>query len=252
MGIFDVVYEYYFLVLILQGICAFHSIRNGTQSKWIWIIVFLPFIGSVAYIFTEIIQKRHVDGLQNSVSGLINPIGRISDLEKQFKLSGTFNHRVALADAYMHAGMFDKAVETYEPGLTGVFEDNEHVIRQLLVAYFQLERYEDVIRMTPRIYKTLDFSKSHSNLVYALALEKTGKTEQAEKEFKAMNHRFSNFEQRFEYGQFLIRQNKKKEAAHLYQEIVNEAEQMNRSEKGNSRQWIDKSYQQLKQLEKEL
>jgi len=164
-------YQYYYIVLILQGICVFHAVRSGNQQKWIWIIVFLPLIGCMAYVFTEIIQKRHVNNLQNGC--------------KQFGESGRQNQRVGKELpflGYVHkSGSFggclfgtcfdEQAIRLYEDGLTGTFGDNEHVIKQLILAYYQVGRYEDVVAIASRVARDAYFSKSRSNLMYAQALE---------------------------------------------------------------------------------
>lgn len=247
-NLFMLFYEYYYVVLILQGLCVFHSIRKGNQQKWIWIIVFLPMIGCIAYIFTEIVKKQHVSAIQTDVVNLVNPSGRIRDLEKKFKFSDTFANRVALADAYLQNGANEKAIELYEPALAGTFSDNEHVIKQLMQAYYQVGRYNDVVRLAPKVSRDISFSKSKSNLFYAFALEQLGRTDLAEKEYKAMNHRYSNYEARYYYGDFLVRMDRKEEAAVLFQDIYNEAEQMTRSEKGSSKVWIDKTYDMWQKL----
>ncbi|HXB42189.1 MAG TPA: tetratricopeptide repeat protein [Bacteroidia bacterium] len=247
-GIFENLYEYYYLVLILQGICVFHSIRKGNQSKWIWIIVFLPLIGCIAYLFTEIIKRRHVSSLQEGMATLVNPGGRIKDLEKKFTFSDTHANRVALADAYLESGLYEKAAELYEPTLKGMFYDNEHVVKQLIIAYHHLGKPEKLIEIAPRIKNVVDFSTSKSNLLYALALEQTGKFDLAEKEYKAMNHRFSNYEARYQYGDFLLHLNRKEDAALIFNDMVEEAEQMNRKEKGNNTIWIDKAKTELKRI----
>lgn len=247
-NLFMLFYQYYYVVLILQGICVFHSIRMGNQQKWIWIIIFLPLIGSIAYIFTEIVKKQHVNAIQTDVVKLVNPSGRIRDLEKKFKFSDTFANRVALADAYLQNRAYDKAIEMYEPALAGTFSDNEHVIKKLMQAYYEVGRYQDVIRLAPKVSHDISFSKSKSNLYYAFALEQAGRNDLAEKEYKAMNHRYSNYEARYYYGDFLVRNDKKTEAAQLFQDIYNEAEHMSRSEKGHSKVWIDKTYEMWKKL----
>ncbi|MCC6370669.1 MAG: PLDc N-terminal domain-containing protein [Bacteroidia bacterium] len=247
-GILGGLYEYYYLVIILQAICVFHSIRKGNQSKWIWIIVFLPFVGSLAYIFTEIVKRQHVTSIQSTVVNMVNPTGRISDLEKQFKYSNTFVNRCALADAYLQNGENERAIELYEPGLTGVFQNNEHVIKQLMVAYYNLGRYQDVVNLAPKVSSTMNFSKTRNNLLYAFALEKTGKTDLVEKEYKNMNHRFSNYEARYNYGCFLLRQNRKEDAGLVFYDVVEEGQQMNRREKGENGIWIDKSKEEWSKL----
>lgn len=239
--IFGAYSELYYIVLILQGICAFHSIRRGTQSKWIWIIVFLPVIGSIAYIFTEIIKKGDIAQVQSGVVDLVNPGGKIKALEEQFKFSNTFANRVALADAYFAIGNFDKALELYEPALTGLFEDNEHVIMQLIQIYFTSEQYAKILGIAPRIANAIEFPKSQACLHYAIALEKNNNLKEAEKFYQKMNNRYANYEARYLYGQFLINNNRKEEAALLLHEIIEEAQQLNRREKAGSKVWIEKA-----------
>ncbi|MCE3225766.1 MAG: hypothetical protein K0S32_317 [Bacteroidetes bacterium] len=237
-----------YFIIFLQGICVFHCIKKGNDQKWIWLIVFLPFIGSLIYLFTEVIQKRHVSSVQSVVGDVINPKGRISDLEKQFKYSNTFTNRVALADAYLAAGQNEKAIELYEPGLTGIFHDNELAVKNLIQAYYNVGRYEDIVRMAPRIEKNINFSRSHANFLYAIALEKTGKKDLAEKQYKALNHRFSNYEARYHYGEFLLNEGRKEDAALVFFEMVDEGEQMSRKERSAGSAWINKAKDKCKVL----
>lgn len=241
-------YEYYFLVLILQGYCVYHSFRRGTQQKWLWIIVFLPFIGSIVYLFTEVIKKRHVSNVQATVVNVVNPKGRISELEKQFKFSNTFTNRVALADAYLASKMYDKAIELYEPGLTGAFSNDEHVVGNLIEAYHHVGRYEEIARIGHKLTNNINFSKTRNNLYYAWALEKVGKTDLVEAQYKAMNHRFGNYEARYNYGNFLLRQYRKEEAAIIFYDIVEEGQHLSRKEKGDSSVWINKAKEEWTKL----
>ena len=248
MGFLAGIYEYYPVVLILQALCVFHCIRRGTQNRWIWIIVFLPFIGSVVYILTEIIQKRHVNSAKGSLLDLVNPSGRIKKLEHNFNFSGTFTNRIALADAYLEAGFYEKAIELYEPVLTGIFDNSEGAIRNLIQAYFKVGRYNDVVKIAPKVTGSLDFSKTPANLYYALALEQLEKFDAAESEFKKMNQRFSNYQQRFNYGTFLARRKRNSEAIEILQSILSEAEFLSGREKSDAGEWIGKAKQECKRL----
>ncbi|MBC7862386.1 MAG: hypothetical protein IAF38_05380 [Bacteroidia bacterium] len=247
-GLFEGFYNYYYIVLIFQAICVFHSIRKGNQQKWIWIIVFLPLIGCLAYIFTEIVKRHHVSSIQSTAASIVNPGGRLSDLEKKFKFSDTFANRIALADAYLENRMYEKAIELYEAALKGIFSDNEHVIKQLIKAYHNTGRLEDIILIAPKVLNTIDFSKSQSNLFYAFALENTGKFDLAEKQYKAMNHRFSNYEARYNYGGFLLSQNRTEDATSIFYDVVAESEQLSRQEKGKSAIWINKCKEEWAKL----
>jgi len=49
---------FYYVTIGLQAFCAVHCIRKGNQQKWIWIIVFLPLLGGLIYIFSEVLPHR--------------------------------------------------------------------------------------------------------------------------------------------------------------------------------------------------
>ena len=240
--------NYYYLVIGLQAICVFHSIKKGNQQKWIWLIVFLPVIGSIAYIFSEMLTKRDISGVQSNIGSIINPGGRIKDLERRLEFANTFENKVALADAYLAAGMTDEAIALYDSCLTGLFSDNEYVIMRLIDAYYVKERFEDIVKIAARILRSVDFAKSHAHVLYALSLERLGQVDMAEKEFQSMNGSFSNFEARFNYGQFLIRSERINEAIDLYNEIVQEGQHMTSGEKRNHRVWFGKAKDELSKL----
>ncbi len=239
---------FYYIIIGLQAVCVFHSIRKGNQSRWIWLIVFLPLIGSIAYIFSEILTKRDLHGVQSSVGAIINRGGRVKDLEEKLRFSDTFNNRVALADAYLSGGQPDKAIELYESVLTGAFSDNEFVISRLVMAYYEKERYADLVAIAGKAKKSAEFKRSRAPLLYALALEKIGKTELAEQEFKALNGRFSAYECRYEFGMFLKRQGRDKDACAIFEEMLEEASHLSAREKRDNRTWLNKAREELESL----
>ncbi len=239
---------YYYIPICLQAYCAIHCIRRGNQNKWIWIIVFLPLVGSLIYIYSEILSNRSIRKPQIDISSVINPGGKIRKLEEELKFTDTFNNKIRLADAYLAAGYTDKAIELYESGLTGAFAENEYAIAQLATAYFEQERYEEVITTLKKIYKTPQFPRSKAHLLFAKALENTDNNELAENEFKAMKGRYSNFEQRYEYGLFLLRADRSDDARQIFEQIQEEAPHLSNMEKRASRTWLAKSRDELNKI----
>src|SRR5690349_17937233 len=150
---------YYYIPIALQAICVIHCMRRGNQNKWIWIIVFLPVVGSLIYIFSEMITRREIDNVTSGVGSVFNPGGSVKKLEEQLRFSDTFHNRVALADAYLAAGETNDAIALYEQSLTGVFTENEHVIKQLIIAYANVGRHADIIPLAKKIYASPQFAK---------------------------------------------------------------------------------------------
>jgi hypothetical protein len=238
--------HFYYIVLALQAICVIHYLRRGSQSNWIWLIIFLPLIGCILYIFTEIIKGGDIRNMQSGLGSLFNPSGRISTLEENLRFADSFNNRVLLADAYLNAGQTDKAISLYESSLTGAFDENEHVLAQLSIAYFSKERYADMLPLAKKVVRLPQFIRSRVHIQYALALEYTGKPDLAEQEFKTMKGRYANFESRYEYGRFLLRAGRTDEAIRLYKEITDEASYLGSRERRANRVWIAKSKEELK------
>jgi hypothetical protein len=239
---------YYYIPIALQAICVIHCMRKGNQNKWIWIIVFLPGIGSLAYIFSEIITGRQIDNVRSGVGSVFNPGGSIRKLEEQLRFSDTFNNRVALADAYLAAGYTNDAIALYEQSLTGVFTENEHVLKQLILAYANAGRYADILPIAKKIYASPQFAKSKVHIIYALALEQTGKSDSAEKEFKLMNSRFAYFEARYQYSLFLIRAGRYEDAKQLLDTIVYEGGHLSSRERRANYEWIGRAKDEVRKL----
>lgn len=245
-NLFTSFYEYYWLVLVLQAVCVIHAIRRGNQRNWLWIIVFLPAVGCIAYIFTEVINRRHISSAQSGLASVINPTGRIKKLEHNFSFSPTFANRVALADAYLQGKQYDKAIELYEPMLNGIFDNNEDAIKNLMEAYYKTGRYADVVRIAPKVASTYNFNRTKANLYYAQALEEVGNIAEADAEFKKICVRFANYEQRYNYGMFLLRQQRSAEASTVFKAIIDEGEYLSGYEKTNARPWVNLAKQEYK------
>jgi len=238
---------FYFITIVLQLICVVHCVRRGRQqNNWIWIIVFLPVVGCLAYIFTEIFTGSEIQNVQAGVGTMFNPGGRVRRLENNLKFADTFANRVALADAYLANGQADKAIELYESSLTGNFTENEYALNQLIIAYFQVKRYEDILPIAAKIYKLPQFARSRAHILYAAALGYIGHPEAAEKEFKTMKSKFSNYEARYYYGRFLINAGRHEEAFALYNEMVNESSHLSPPERRYNSNWIAQARGELK------
>jgi hypothetical protein len=157
-------------------------------------------------------------------------------------------NKVALADAYLGAGHTNRAIELYEWSLDGNFEENEYVLSQLIIAYFQAKRFEEIIPIAKKVYKRPQFARSKAHILYAVALDYAGNREMAESEFKTMKARFSNFEARYQYGLFLIRANRKEEARQLFAQMVDEAPHLSSQERSYNRSSIAQAKEELRKM----
>jgi hypothetical protein len=239
---------FYYLTVALQLICVIHCLKKGSEQKWIYIIIFLPVIGCIAYAYTEMFNKRDISKVQSGIGSVFNPSGTIKKLEQNLQFSDTFNNRILLADAYLATGQTDRAIELYKSSLTGAFDENEHVQSQLMQAYFAKEDYDEVIRLGQKMYKQPQFARSTMHLLFARALAYSGHLEQAEKEFKMMSGRFANYEARYYFATILLKTDRAIEGTQLLQTMVDEASHLSSMERSANKLWFSKAKGKLKEV----
>jgi hypothetical protein len=244
--------SYYYIIIGLQIFCGIHSYRRGTLNRWIFLIAFLPVIGSIIYLYSEVLTNRSsfrstIKPTIN-VGAALNPGGNIKKLEEELRFTDTFANKVKLADAYLAAHQTDKAIDLYKVSLTGAFAENEHVMMQLIVAYFEQGQYEEVIPLAKKLYKLPQFARSKAHILYAQSLENIGEMEQAENEFKAMKGRYSYFEPRYQYGLFLMRAERYEDAWQIFTDMLNEEQHLGSMEKKTNRQWFSKAKDELRKI----
>lgn len=237
----------YYITVAIQVFCGIHCLKRGKQG-WLWIIIFLPMVGSLIYFFMEILPSSRISAPRVDVAAIVNPGGKIKKLEENLRFTDTFNNRVLLADAYMESGQTEKAVELYESSRTGAFSENEHVLAQLIIAYYKLQRYADAINIAGKLYRQPQFIRSQAHLFYALSLENAGQPDKAEAEFKAMQGRYSYYEQRYQYGMFLRRAGRNEDAEKVFMTMLEEEAHLSAMERKSARTWCAKARAELKTI----
>ncbi|TMM56072.1 hypothetical protein FEE95_15675 [Maribacter algarum] len=232
---------YFYLILALQGYCVYHCYTNRNQYYWILAIIFLPVIGSLIYLFMNVIQKQDIDKVQQGLTAVINPSKKIIDLEKSFRFAATFENQVALADAYLEAEHFEKAIENYEASLKDVFKEDFYVISRLQEAHYFSSEFDKAKEYAERIKDHQKFEKSRASFLYALTLEKEGSVEAAETRLKTFDAPYARYQERLELAKFFIRNTKTTEARDLLYEIVTESEGMSKTSHRQNRVLIKKA-----------
>jgi len=221
----------YYLIIALQVYCIYHLYKNRRPYYWVFVIIFLSAIGCIIYLITQVYNKRDTEKITNEITHIINPTKRIKDLEKQLQFSETYQNRVNLADAYLEIKDYSSAIPHYLEALEGTMQNDFYVIKQLIVAYFNTDEYKNVVLYAEKIKEHLEFKKSHSQFLYGLALEKLGKFVAAESNLRAIDIRYSFYNERLVLAKFLINRNKGAEAKEILEEIHTESQHMTKPNK---------------------
>ena len=220
----------YPLVLILQGYCMYHAYTQKRGYHWYLIIMFLPVIGSLIYLFDVYGSQANIDTVSEKFKGVVNPNHDVEKLLKESKYSDTIANRIKLADSYASKQKYLQAISLYESCLHGFNADDIKTKEKLMVAKYFIDDYEGVQSLGDSLNENPQFKKSESRVVYAWSLHYLDQSEKAEAIFKDMDIRFGNYVHRSEYAKFLIDQQRSFEAKELLEELEDEIAHMDKSE----------------------
>ncbi len=145
---------YLYFIIAFQGYCIYHLLKNKNSYYWILAILFLPLIGCVTYLVTQVLNKREIEGIQGSGATIIEPSKktmtsrRVNDFERKLEFADTYLNRVNLADAYLETHNYTKAIEHYNIALEDKTQNDFYVIEQLIKSYYATQDFDQVIALS--------------------------------------------------------------------------------------------------------
>ncbi len=240
------------LLLVLQLTCVVHAVKTGRAYYWLWIILFMPGIGSLAYFIVELLPSQSTgSAVKKAGEGLIaivNPGRPLRQLEEELDLCDNVKNRQALARGYMNAGRHDEAINLYQKCLTGVFKDDPAVLLELAYAYFLCQRFAEAKETIERLTGVHPgFHQEERQLLLARTCEETDDVKEALEVYRTMLKSSSGEEVRCRYALLLDRTGEHRQAFELFSEVLIRARRSPRYYRRAQKQWIKLAKQYLAQ-----
>src|SRR5580658_4975776 len=221
--------------LLLQGIAIVHFIRRRPDTYWIFIILFLGWIGAAVYIVAEVIpdasllrgsfqvfpRRRRIRELENAI--LDNPSA--GNYEEFAKARGCYDRSIAQRT--------DSVDPFYRRGVAEV------ELGDFAAAVPDLER---AVQADP----TYDFHRAIGLLAHAYA--QTGQAEKAAKLFEQAIKISTSSETYYNYALFLQSQRRTDEARQWLQKIIEKRATMPGYQRRRERGWFRKAYGMMARL----
>ncbi|WP_055448790.1 TRAFs-binding domain-containing protein [Lacinutrix mariniflava] len=239
---------FYYLTIALQGFCIYHLIKNRSQYYWIFIIIFIPVIGSIIYLVTQVYNKRDASIIKENLTSVLIPTKKVKDLEKKLQFAETFQNRLDLADAFFEMKDYKNAITHYEVALKDETQNKYFILENLIASYYGLEDYNKTITYAEALKKYPEFNKSKSEFIYGLALDKTEQSAAAEKHLKAIDQRYSNYSERLILAKFYIERDNIEAAKEILNEITIESQHMTKPNKRKYSKTINEVEKLLKSI----
>jgi hypothetical protein len=220
---------YLALPILLQIICVVHAVRNGRVFPWIYIIVFLPLVGSIVYIAMEVVPdllgSRGAHKIKTGVARTIDPNKDFRQAMREVEMVGSVDAKRALAEQLMQRGQYDEAVELYNSALQGHFRDDPVLWLGLARAQFlkgdgaaAQAALDELQKVDPK------FGSADAHLLYARALELQGKDAEALAEYEKLTRYYPGEEARARYAQLLQKTGATEQSRSVFSQILKSLE----------------------------
>ena len=243
----------FYIPLLLQVLLIVHAFKTGRDRLWIYVMIFLPYAGGIAYLIVELLPEFFRSSAANSAKStftqVISPNREFELLQSKSELSPTFENLRLLGEEYLKRQQYGEAVEIFTKALKGPSSDNPHVLLKLGEAYYQSGQYESAKSVLYRIYNEKKEASSLDVIsLLAEAEELSGNLEKADDFYLLAAKKGSDFKYRFNYGKFLIKKGDTKQANEQFLYILNMYETLPPLYRKKNRVWVNLINEEMKNL----
>jgi hypothetical protein len=236
--------------LLIQGALIVHVIRTGRSQIWILALAFLPVVGPLAYLVTEILPEilggRSARRAGAGVRRMIDPNRDLRRAAAEVEISGNVDARRRLADELLERGQFSEAIEVYRGGLKGIFEFDPTLLLGLARAQFGIPDYAGARASLEMLQQhNPDFKSADARLLYARVLESQDALEEAEREYAKAAPGFPGAEAKLRYGLLLKRRGKLQEARMEFKDLLDGAKLGPAHYRRAQAEWLERARREL-------
>lgn len=204
---------------------AVHAMRTGRPQYWVLILIFVPLVGSIAYVLFELLPElantRRARGVASDVGTLIDPDREWRKRRDEANRTDSVEAKRALAEECERKGMWREAAGLYEAAAHGIFADEPWVLAGLARSQLgasDAHAAEATLDRLRAAHPNLEHAEGH--LVYARVQEALGRMAEAEEEYESVSRYYLGLEARTRYGLLLLRRGSANKARSLFDEVV--------------------------------
>jgi hypothetical protein len=235
---------FYIISIILPLIAIVHLVRTGRDMRWLFLIIFLPIAGALAYLAIEVLPSlTQSPGARKAMSRArrsIDPGRGLREGALDYERSQNVETASRLADELTKAGRYDEAIRVCQEARTGLFEDDPKILLALSMAQFAAARYTDAVATLDHLrQKNPSLRSAEGHLIYARALEEGGETKRALEEYSALAGYYPGAEARVRQALLYKKLGERDKASELFAAILKDARLAPKHFRRSQQEWID-------------
>jgi len=241
---------YWLLPILFQVALVIHIVKTGRNTLWIWLVIFVPLIGALAYFAVEILPElmgtRSVQRAKSGLRNTLDPHRDLREASQKLAVNNSVDSRRKVADQLLERGRYDEAIEHYRAAMTGIYSHEPLLMLGLAKAQFAKNQIVDARQtLDALIANNPDFKSPEGHLLYARALEGEGNLDKALSEYKALSKYYSGAEAMYRYGSLLKRQGQIEQGNAILKELLTNAELAGAVFRKEQSEWIEAARREL-------
>ena len=232
------------LPIIIDVLLVIHVFKTGRNTLWIFLIIFLPVAGAIAYFIVEVLpelmRSRTLQATRRGVKQALDPEGQLRRLQDEAQVTQNVASSQRLAEELLRHNRFQDAAAIYRKILTGLYAHDPDLMLGLARAQFgggdaaaARATLDEALRMNP------GFRSPQGHLLYARALEAEGNAQKALEEYQALSTSYPGAEAAVRYAQLLKAQGRVEESRTVAKELLEQARIAPPHYRKAQRDWLD-------------
>jgi len=236
--------KYSILIWLIQLALIIHVLKTDRNRYWILLLLFLPMIGGIAYLVIEVLP-----GFSSSITGqravrnvkkTLNPGADLRHHEAAWEQSPNVDNGRRYAEALLDAGKIAEAEEIINAALKGLFATEPTLLLVKAHIEFDQDRPEEAVETLETLQQhNPDFRTAEGHLLYARALEASGQTDKAVREYSAVSGYFPGVEARYRLAKCLKAAGNDQAAKDERESILNDAKLAPPHFQKSQKHWLD-------------
>ncbi|MGF1622149.1 MAG: tetratricopeptide repeat protein [Rhodomicrobiaceae bacterium] len=214
------------LMHLLIGIgFAYHAHQTGRPQFWMFILLFMPLVGPLAYVLIELVPEmlsgRGARKIASGVGNLVDPDREWRRRYSDALGTDSVQTKKELAEECERRNMWAEAIQLYETAAQGIFADDKSLLFRLARAQFGAGNAAACLTTLDKLrHAHPDLTDQEAHLLYTRALESQNRLTEAAVEYQALCGYYAGLEARTRYGLLLLRIGAPDQARTVFQDVV--------------------------------
>ena len=239
------------LSILVQILLVIHIMKTGRNTYWIYLVIFAPLIGSVAYLIIELLPEffatRTGRKLSRNLDNAINPHRDLKKAALNLEIADTVENARRLAQQCLDSGRFADARDLFRKSLNGLYHDDPNLMLGLAQSQFGLGDFQQVKNTLDELkQKNPDYRHADAHLLYARALESMGDIAAARHEYEVLADYYPGPEPVVRLGLLLQQQGRESEAQERFARVLALAKNSGRNYRYFHKEWIAIAKREMK------